>query len=125
MSEPVVNFSELSNDKKQEFLNFLLNNNIKFQEGSDNYIAKVTLKDSKLAQKENKIPYSPAKRSTGKSAVTHTPVNNKKTQKLLQQLSHNNQVEKQQVDSKQASSPAKVKKGEIVRGHIRHSIVAP
>jgi hypothetical protein len=48
MCEPVVNFSELSNDKKQEFVNFLLNNNIKFQEGSNNYIAKVTLKDSKL-----------------------------------------------------------------------------
>lgn len=49
--DPVVNFSDLSTDKKQEFLSFLLNNNIKFQEGQDNYIAKVTLKDAIVPHK--------------------------------------------------------------------------
>lgn len=47
-----VNFSDLTTEKKKEFLNFLLSNNIKFEEGTDNYVARVTL--NKNMKKDNK-----------------------------------------------------------------------
>lgn len=97
MAEPVVNFSDLSTDKKQEFLQFLVSNNIKFQEGTDNYIAKVTLGGAKR-DKENRQPLSPAKKTQSCKQQQCTPTSTKKLTtsqqshqqtKVLQPLSTN------------------------------------
>jgi hypothetical protein len=47
-----VNFSDLSADKKREFLNFLHSNNVQFQKETGSYVAKVTVQKGKA--KENR-----------------------------------------------------------------------
>lgn len=139
MAEPVVNFSDLSTDKKQEFLSFLVNNNIKFQEGTDNYIAKVTLRDTKKGKdKENRQPLSPVRKmavansrnqqqqtpsASRKKVASGTPTNNHSQSshhKPLQILrSMNNNMGSESKPAEKATSPTKIKLKQAQKGHGR------
>lgn len=137
MTAPVVNFSELTTDKKQEFLHFLVENNIKFQEGAGDYIAKVTLKDTRR-DKENRQPLSPVKKgpAAGKQQQQYTPVSGKKSltsttnhqrqqqPKALQTIAtfaHNNYGSDVK-PSEKPTSPSK-SKGKPHSGHTRQLTV--
>jgi hypothetical protein len=41
---PIVEFSQLPNAEKQKYIEFLMNNNVKFEEGGSNaYVAKIKI----------------------------------------------------------------------------------
>jgi hypothetical protein len=40
---PVVDFSKLPSSEKEKYYNFLVNNNVTFTEGANDYIAKIKI----------------------------------------------------------------------------------
>ena len=49
-SQKTVEFSHLSEDNKAEFLQFLIKNNICFQEGKENCTAKIAFKNKNVQE---------------------------------------------------------------------------